>query len=212
MKLLEITEPYRIRLSLNDQIDLSDMEIRAVAPMDYAVSIEPVEGQALETTVKLGIVNGAGHAKAALTINNISISFIDVLAIRGAVQNGLTVYQVGDVGTFANQIKIGSIRHNGENGLLIASPTGGMYGVQGNQFQIGQIISNGHSGIAIFGKESAWNYFQIGACEWNGYFGIYDDGRENIFTVANTNTNPMCGIKPDPTDIVSGHFSDGVAK
>lgn len=208
MQILEIIQPLIIILSLGHTVDMSNTQIAARAPMECVVKIKAGEELPLEGSIKLGVIDAANIASNGLCIENVSISQIDVRAIRGAVQNGMIMYQSGSFGTFANQIRIGSIRHNGENGLLVISPTGGVYGVQGNQIQIGQLIFNKHSGIAIFGAESAWNRFDIGVSEWNGLWGIYDDGRENIYTVANTNTNGIAGLKAGDKSIVSGHFSD----
>lgn len=211
LKILEITAPLIFALSFGETVDLGNTEIRAVAPMDCAVIVTAKDGQALEAQVSIGVIDGAGLARQGLCVDRVSNSSFDVRSIRGVTENGLIVQQSGQFGTFNNFWRINAIIHNGGNGVLIVSPTGGVLGVQGNHFQIGQIFSNGHSGIAVFGRESAWNYFQVGPVEVNALWGIYDAGRENTWLVPNTNNNGIKGFinLGQPPSLAVGVFSDG---
>lgn len=208
--IMTIVKPLILSLSFGQVIDMRDVEIKAAAPMECVVKIKAAS-QALEARVVLGVVNADFWADSGVCIENISNSFIEIVAVRAAKYNGVVVWQQDHAkyGIFNNSIKIGSIRHNGQNGLLILSPEVGMLGVQGNHFEVGQMIDNKHSGMAVFGYHSAWNQFSIGASEWNGFFGIYDAGRENIFVVRNTNSNGYGGMIQGENDLVSGFFSDG---
>lgn len=171
--------------------------------------------------IRLGRIDGNSLATTAIQISNIQDSEVwigSAANTTGALATGLNISvpnsNPSHITVFNNKFHI-DLLNNNAYGLVVQSPTTGVYGVQGNIFSWGQIIGNTQNGITIgqpaAGDVTQYNVFDGGVVEGNTVNGIIDYSGNNRIEFSNTNSNGSNGIVVAATakpDIVIGVVSD----
>lgn len=192
--------------------------LRATASMGRLVDLSNV--YKFGCKVSLGRLDANSLAQIAFAASQFQDSEITVgSAANASTGTGYAAYiyvpnsNPSNTTVFNNKFYFGLV--NGSiYGIVIQSPTTGVFGVQGNMIGWGQIIANTQNGITIGqsgGDVTQYNSLNGGVVESNSVNGIIDYAGNNTLIFANTNSNGSNGVvvatgaKPD---IVIGIVSD----